>query len=92
MSASKVCVCQCFSSCKSVSANNPVNPVILSEKTCEICEISVEEYKFLCKTKPIFRVFTPKTTIRPKNEPKTKPIKANFTRNKPNSNPKRSQI
>jgi hypothetical protein len=45
-----------------------------------ICRDSSSNPTFLCKTNPILCVFSPKTTISPKNKPKTNP-------NKPNTKP-----
>jgi hypothetical protein len=54
-------------------------------------ERTLQIHPFLCKTNPIFRYFSPKTTISPKNKPNSKPIQTqfwpNFKGGKANSNP-----
>jgi hypothetical protein len=53
-------------------------------QTAKSAKSASKNITFLCKTKPISRVFGPKTTIRRKNKANSKPIKANsnpiFTR------------
>jgi hypothetical protein len=43
-----------------------------------ICRDPSTNPTFLCKTNPILCVFSPKTTISPKNKPKTNPNEPNF--------------
>jgi len=46
-----------------------------NQQSLYICREASTNPPFLCKTNPNYAVFSPKTAILPKNEPKTNPIK-----------------